>query len=281
MQRLLDRIPGRERLRILCAIGFWAATYLLFLTWNQLQDEYPSAIWQLRRLLSTLLGAVIFFAFTHLADRIAERPLKSRVTILAGGALASVVVLILGRDVIDLGLAHAIGRPPSPLTSHSRFALVWAGYFVSGAVAFLAFMPSVRPATLAPVAQRPESANDDPLADALWVSRGRETVRVPIESIDWIEAEGDYVRLHASGGGGLMRGTLTGLEETLDSRIFSRVHRSAICRRSAIAAMLRKPSGAMAVRLESGAEVPVGRRYRDSVAALLTPRREAQRSLTA
>ena len=68
MQRLLDRIPGRERLRILCAIGFWAATYLLFLTWNQLQDEYPSAIWQLRRLLSTLLGAVIFFAFTHLAD---------------------------------------------------------------------------------------------------------------------------------------------------------------------------------------------------------------------
>ena len=137
------------------------------------------------------------------------------------------------------------------------------------------------PAALAPVSPRPESANDDPLADALWVSRGRETVRVPIESIDWIEAEGDYVRLHASGGGGLMRGTLTGLEETLDSRIFSRVHRSAICRRSAIAAMLRKPSGAMAVRLESGAEVPVGRRYRDSVAALLTPRREAQRTLTA
>ncbi|MBS0504517.1 MAG: LytTR family transcriptional regulator [Proteobacteria bacterium] len=281
MQNLLDRIPGRERLRIACALIFWAATYLLFLTWNQLQDEFPSAIWQTRRLLATLIGALIFFGFTRIADRVSGRSLRDRALILTVAGIASVALLIMGRAAISLIISSTLNEPGLSLARHLRFAMIWSGYFAGGALAFIAFAPALHGATDDAADRVSHAANDDVFADALWVSRGRETVRVPVDTIDWIEAEGDYVRLHANGSGGLMRGTLTSLEETLDPHIFAPVHRSAICRRSAIAAMLRKPTGAIAVRLESGAEVPVGRRYRDSVAALLTPAKDNQRRLMA
>lgn len=283
MQYLLDRVSGRERLRILCALAFWAATYLLFLTWNQLQDEFPSSIWQARRLLSTMLGAILFFAFTRLADRLSSRSMRDRIVLLGAAAIGCCVTLTLGRTLIDHGISHIFDDRTASLPSNIRFALIWAGYFAGGALAFVGLAQTNASESRAPAEGEapPQAVNDDPYPDALWVSRGRETARVPVDAIDWIEAEGDYVRLHARTGGGLMRGTLTGLEDKLDPKVFARVHRSAICRRSAIAAMLRKPSGAMAVRLDNGAEVPVGRRYRDSVAVVLAPTREMQRRVSA
>ncbi|MBA2918136.1 hypothetical protein GON01_04030 [Sphingomonas sp. MAH-20] len=280
MPYLLERSSARERLRIVCALGFWAATYLLFLTWNQLQDEFPSSIWQARRLLSTMLGGLLFFGFTHLADRVAARGFRHRALVLCGAAIGCCVAMIVGRALIDFVLASSFGEPVAALQRHVRFTMIWGGYFAGGALAFLSFAPGLAMSSAAKeVTTRealPESANDSAWPDALWVSRGRETVRVPVETIEWIEAEGDYVRLHASAGGGLLRATLSSLETKLDPAVFARVHRSAICRRSAIVAMMRKPSGAMAVRLEAGAEVPVGRSYRDSIDALLAPARESQ-----
>lgn len=285
MPTLLERSTARERLRAVCALCFWAATYLLFLTWNQLQDEYPLVVWQARRLISTFIGAVLFYGFTRLADRIEGRSFRDRVLILGSAAVGCFAAMVAGRALADLALASILDEPATALQRHVRFTMIWAGYFAGGALAFLSFAPRLagrsredQPATATPPLS---GANDSAWPDALWVSRGRETVRVPVEAIDWIEAEGDYVRLHARTGGGLLRATLTGLEAKLDPTIFARVHRSAICRRSAIAAMLRKPSGAMAVRLDTGAEVPVGRSYRDSVAELLTPARETQSRVSA
>ena len=274
MTFMIERIPARERLRIACAVAFWAATYLLFLAWNQLQDQFPSALWQTRRLLATALGASLFFGFTLLADRIATRPLKDRVAILMAAGLACCVAMIVGRAGIDRLIVMELGETPSSLERHLRFALIWAGYFLGGSLAFLSFAP-LRSAetTLSEDQVPPESDSAPSFPEALWVSRGRETIRVAVEAIDWVEAEGDYVRLHAASGGGLMRGTLSGLEAQLDPMKFARVHRSAICRQSAIVALLRKPSGALAVRLANGQEVPVGRSYRDSVAAIIGPQR--------
>ena len=82
-----------------------------------------------------------------------------------------------------------------------------------------------------------------------------------IERIEWIEAEGDYVRFHAGDSEGLARMTLSALEARLDPALFIRVHRGAICRRTAIAALRRKPSGALSVSLASGREVPAGRAF--------------------
>ena len=280
MPKLLDRISGRERLRIICALAFWAATYLLFLTWNQLQDDYPTAIFHVRRFLTTMAGAAIFYGFTRLADRASAQPIRKQAAILAAGAAASVALIILARIVVSAINSELSGTPHIAMARHLRFAVIWAGYFAGGALAFIAFAPSLH-ARGGASDRLGEPANDDIFTDALWVSRGRETARVAVDTIDWIEAEGYYVRLHARGGGGLMRGTLTNLEATLDPQVFARVHRSAICRRSAIAAMLRKPTGAIAVRLDSGDEVPVGRRYRESVAVLVTPAKDGARRLSA
>jgi hypothetical protein len=220
---------------------------------------------------------MLFFGFTKLADTISGRGFRMRALILLGAAAGCCVVMILSRAVVDQLVMPMPGEPPASWARHLRFTMIWAGYFAGGALAFLSFAPALvvqtRESPVAePVDTLPESANDSAYKDALWVSRGRETVRVPVDAIEWIEAEGDYVRLHARTGGGLLRGTLTGLEATLDPAVFARVHRSAICRRSAVVAMLRKPSGAIAVRMQGGSEVPVGRRYRDSVTELLGPR---------
>lgn len=288
MPSLLERVPGRERLRIGCALAFWVATYLLFVTWNQLQTEFPLAVWQARRLLTTMLGALLFYGFTLLADRIAGRNFRDRALITVAAALGCGVVMILGRAVIDHLVVSTLNEPPSSWSRHFRFTMIWGGYFAGASLAFLSLAPGktarAHSTEASPLPSKPpdppEVANDASFPEALWVSRGRETVRVPVEAIQWVEAEGDYVRLHARTGGGLLRGTLTGLEAKLDPAVFARVHRSAICRRSAIVAMLRKPSGALAVRLDSGAEVPVGRRYRDSVVDMLGAK-ESQSRVTA
>jgi DNA-binding LytR/AlgR family response regulator len=284
MLSLPERLPGRERLRLACALAFWVATYLLFVTWNHLQSEFPFAVWQTRRLAATLWGALLFFGFTWLADNTADRTSKDRAVILIGAAAGCGISMILMRAAIDYFIVASLNERMSTWAGHLRFTLIWSGYFAGCVLAFVSFTaPVAKPVELEDTGTAaPESANDtSSYPDALWVSRGRETVRVPTDAIDWIEAEGDYVRLHAQSGGGLLRGTLSGLEARLDPLVFARVHRSAICRRSAIVAMIRKPSGAMAVRLDSGTEVPVGRRYRDAVVDVLAQGGDARSRIRA
>ena len=106
-------------------------------------------------------------------------------------------------------------------------------------------------------------------ADSLWVHRHQEFVRVPLDQITWIEAHGDYVKIHADNGGGLMRTTLTALETRLDPRRFIRVHRSAICRRDAVTGLRRQATGALTVSLANGDRAPVGRTYSSGLRVLL------------
>jgi DNA-binding LytR/AlgR family response regulator len=107
--------------------------------------------------------------------------------------------------------------------------------------------------------------------DSLWVHRRREFARVTIGDIIWVEAEGDYVRLHAEheSGGGLVRMTLSALEARLDADAFIRVHRSAICRTGAIVAVRRNTTGALSATLANGEVAPVGRAYGQGLRALL------------
>jgi two-component system LytT family response regulator len=60
------------------------------------------------------------------------------------------------------------------------------------------------------------------------VRRGRQMQFVRAETIDWLDAQGNYVRLHIGGRSHLLRDTMTGMEAKLDPNEFVRVHRSAI-----------------------------------------------------
>lgn len=95
--------------------------------------------------------------------------------------------------------------------------------------------------------------------------RGR-IARVPVTDIDWIEAERDYMCIHANGQSYLMRETMTRLEERLNPAQFTRVHRSALVNMAKIQELRSGEQGSMTLLLRNGAEIPVGRSYRRKVA---------------
>ena len=59
--------------------------------------------------------------------------------------------------------------------------------------------------------------------EVLPIRQGRETVRVQVASIQWIDAAGDYMCIHAGGDTHILRGTMKELEDILDPRLFQRV----------------------------------------------------------
>jgi len=102
-----------------------------------------------------------------------------------------------------------------------------------------------------------------------WVDRLGEMVRVPVAQVDWLEAEGDYVRIHAGPASFLMRGPLSDIQAGLDPRLFARVRRSALVRIDRVRAIRRNGYADRRLLLSSGQEVRVGKTYLAAVRALL------------
>jgi two-component system LytT family response regulator len=74
---------------------------------------------------------------------------------------------------------------------------------------------------------------------------------VPVESVDWIEAAGNYVRLHAAGKEHLLRRTLAELSQRLRGR-FVRVRRTALVNADSINALEPYGKGSYLVYLKNG-----------------------------
>lgn len=89
-----------------------------------------------------------------------------------------------------------------------------------------------------------------------------------VDHIDWIEAEGNQVRLHVGAESYLVRGTLTALEERLDPARFLRIHRKRIVNAARIRELHPWSHGDQLVILDDGTELRMSRRYRDRLAAL-------------
>ena len=101
--------------------------------------------------------------------------------------------------------------------------------------------------------------------DILPIRQGRETVRVPISSIGWVDAAGDYMCIHAGGNTHILRGTMKELEEVLDPKLFQRVHRSTIVNLSLVKSLRAHMNGEYFLTLEGGHELKLSRTYRDKV----------------
>jgi two-component system, LytTR family, response regulator len=92
-------------------------------------------------------------------------------------------------------------------------------------------------------------------------SRDR-TFLVAAGDIDWIEAQGKYVRLHAGTAAYLVRESISEVEERLDARRFLRIHRGAIVNVKRIHEMQRGFGGGVFVLLRDGTRLTMSRRYR-------------------
>ncbi len=93
-----------------------------------------------------------------------------------------------------------------------------------------------------------------------------------LDEIDWIEAAGYTVRVHAGSAEHVVRRSLADLERELDATAFCRIHRSVIVRVARIRRLELNPSGEYDVVLADGARLPLSRRYRRQVQTRLRVR---------
>jgi two-component system LytT family response regulator len=90
--------------------------------------------------------------------------------------------------------------------------------------------------------------------------------RVDVDTIEHIEAAGDYMCIYTGDNSLILRETMKDLERRLDPRVFQRVHRSTIVNLDQVRQVKPHTNGECFLVLDSGAEVKVSRSYRDVVA---------------
>jgi two-component system, LytTR family, response regulator len=94
-------------------------------------------------------------------------------------------------------------------------------------------------------------------------------VFLSLDEIDWIEAAGNYVRLHAGGRGHLLRETMNGFETKLDPTQFVRIHRSVIVRIDRIQVVEPLSNNEHTVVLRDGTRLVSSRGYREAIDVLI------------
>ena len=90
--------------------------------------------------------------------------------------------------------------------------------------------------------------------------------RVEVDSIEHIDAAGDYMIISTGDNSLVLRETMKDLERRLDPRKFQRVHRSTIVNLDQVRQVKPHTNGECFLVLDSGTEVKVSRSYRDVVA---------------
>jgi len=91
---------------------------------------------------------------------------------------------------------------------------------------------------------------------------------IPFEDIDWVDAAGDYMCVHAAGETHVIRSTLRELMTKLDDKRFARIHRSTIVNIERVVSITPLQKGGSLLHLNEGATLKVSRNYRESVRSL-------------
>jgi two-component system, LytTR family, response regulator len=106
---------------------------------------------------------------------------------------------------------------------------------------------------------------DQPKSDRLVVKSGGRLFFLRADEIDWVEAAGNYVRLHVGPGSHLLRETMNAIEGRLDPEKFFRIHRSRIVNMERIQELQPWLNGEYAVLLRTGTRLTLSRGYREKL----------------
>jgi two-component system LytT family response regulator len=101
--------------------------------------------------------------------------------------------------------------------------------------------------------------------ERLAIKDGGRTTWVPQDEIEWIDAAGDYMCVHASGETYILRKTMKELEKELDPEILQRIHRSTIVNVNCVKEMRSHINGEYFLTLESGNTIKLSRTYKDKL----------------
>ena len=112
-------------------------------------------------------------------------------------------------------------------------------------------------------------AKEDNSGDRILIKSSGEIFFLKAEEIDWIEAEGDYMKFHVAGRSHLMRETMARLEARLDPKRFIRIHRSTIVNIDRLRKLSPSFAGEYAVVLQDGTKLKLSRGYHERIAVLM------------
>jgi two-component system LytT family response regulator len=116
--------------------------------------------------------------------------------------------------------------------------------------------------------EKPAPEPEPPLRRLAIHKKGR-IFFVPVADVDWVEAAGSYVRIHAGSRSHLVRDSIKRLEGVLDGADFVRIHRSTMVRADRIQELRPLFHGEYEVRLSTGAKLKLSRGYRERLKDLL------------
>lgn len=116
-------------------------------------------------------------------------------------------------------------------------------------------------------ADRPAAAK--PYLTRLMIKLANRVVLLKVNEIDWIEADGNYAKLHVGRKSHLLREKMHDLEEQLDPDKFVRIHRSAIVNLDRIKEMHPHFNGDYIVVLEDGSQLKLSRTRREQLESRL------------
>ncbi|HLM56565.1 MAG TPA: LytTR family DNA-binding domain-containing protein [Pyrinomonadaceae bacterium] len=106
-------------------------------------------------------------------------------------------------------------------------------------------------------------------AERLAVKTGGRVLLLATAEVDWVGAEGNYVRLHSGKKSYLLREAIGSMEARLDPRTFVRIHRSTIVRLDCVRELQPWSHGEYRVILYDGTQLTLSRSYRDRLQAAL------------
>jgi two-component system LytT family response regulator len=104
-----------------------------------------------------------------------------------------------------------------------------------------------------------DAASPPPLVKRIGVRNGTKTVLVEVASIDWVEASGDYARIHAAGRAHVVSQRMHALERLVEAQGFIRIHRSLIVNAARVRELHREPDGGGILVLDSSVRLRVAR----------------------
>ena len=106
--------------------------------------------------------------------------------------------------------------------------------------------------------------------ERLVVHDGDRLAFVDIRTVEWIEASGNYVRVHAGARHYILRTTMHRMAERLGGT-FVRIRRSALVNPQAIVTVERYAKGMFTLHMKSGVRVTSSRYYQTEVRTIITP----------
>jgi two-component system, LytTR family, response regulator len=183
---------------------------------------------------------------------------------------------------------EAVGVNPAPITIITGYDPSTVSPFASSAIDFLVkpfdaerfgaaldrakseiarARMDLEPEAGASVPEQKQSVR--PFLQRLAVEADERIVVVKVEDIRWMQAAGNYIRLHVGKSSHLLRRSMKNLQTLLDPNRFLRVHRNAIVNLDHVEEFHLPPSGNMFVKLNDGLCLPLRKANRALLRRLL------------